>query len=80
MTGLRVDTIPIHAAKKTDASDHTTSPRHLKKIFCDKNGKVTPVPYREHMPPEVTAQIFWLSFSRRCSLVSSRLKPAARSS
>jgi hypothetical protein len=30
------------------------------KIFCDKNGKVTRVPYREHVPPDVTAQIFWL--------------------
>jgi hypothetical protein len=30
------------------------------KIFCDKNGKVTRVPYREHVPPDVTAWIFWL--------------------
>ena len=30
------------------------------KIFCDKNGKVTRVPYRVHVPPDVTAQIFWL--------------------
>jgi len=30
------------------------------KIFCDKNGKVTPVPYREHVPPDFTAHIFWL--------------------
>ena len=30
------------------------------KIFCDKNGNVTKVPYREHVPPDVTAQIFWL--------------------
>ena len=30
------------------------------KIFCDKNGKVTRVPYRDHVPPDVTAQIFWL--------------------
>jgi hypothetical protein len=30
------------------------------KIFCDKNGKVTRVPYVEHVPPDVTAQIFWL--------------------
>jgi hypothetical protein len=30
------------------------------KIFCDKNGKVTRVPYREHVPPDVTACIFWL--------------------
>jgi hypothetical protein len=30
------------------------------KIFCDKNGKVTRVPYRENVPPDVTAQIFWL--------------------
>ena len=30
------------------------------KIFCDKNGKVTRVPYREHVPPDFTAHIFWL--------------------
>ena len=30
------------------------------KIFCDKNGNVTKMPYREHVPPDVTAQIFWL--------------------
>jgi hypothetical protein len=30
------------------------------KIFCDKNGKVTRVPYVEHVPPDVTAGIFWL--------------------
>ena len=29
------------------------------KIFCDKNGKVTRVPCREHVPPDVTACIFW---------------------
>jgi hypothetical protein len=30
------------------------------KIFCDKNGNVTKVPYVEHVPPDVTACIFWL--------------------
>jgi hypothetical protein len=30
------------------------------KIFCDKNRKVTRVPYLEHVPPNVTACIFWL--------------------
>jgi hypothetical protein len=30
------------------------------KIFCDKNGKVTRVPYVEHVAPDVTACIFWL--------------------
>jgi hypothetical protein len=30
------------------------------KIFCDKNGNVTKVPYQEHVPPDVTACIFWL--------------------
>jgi hypothetical protein len=30
------------------------------KIFCDKNGNVTKMPYREHVPRDVTAQIFWL--------------------
>ena len=30
------------------------------KIFCFKDGKITKVPYRVHVPPDVTAQIFWL--------------------
>jgi hypothetical protein len=30
------------------------------KIFCNKDGIVTHVPYIEHVPPDVTAQIFWL--------------------
>jgi hypothetical protein len=30
------------------------------KIFCDKNGRVTKVPYREYDIPDVTAGIFWL--------------------
>jgi hypothetical protein len=30
------------------------------KIFCDRNGEVTRVPYVEHVPPDVTACIFWL--------------------
>jgi hypothetical protein len=33
---------------------------NAEKIFCDKNGNVTKVPYREHVPPDVTACIFWL--------------------
>jgi transposase-like protein len=33
---------------------------NAEKIFCDKNGKVTRVPYVQHVPPDVTAQIFWL--------------------
>jgi transposase-like protein len=30
------------------------------KIFCSKDGDVTSVPYREVVPPDVTACIFWL--------------------
>jgi hypothetical protein len=30
------------------------------KIFCGKDGTVTKVPYTEHVPPDVTAAIFWL--------------------
>jgi hypothetical protein len=30
------------------------------KIFCDRNGNVTKVPYVEHLPPDVTACIFRL--------------------
>jgi hypothetical protein len=30
------------------------------KIFCDRNGNVTKVLYVEHVPPDVTACIFWL--------------------
>jgi hypothetical protein len=33
---------------------------NAEKIFCDRNGRVTRVPYVEHVPPDVTAQIFWL--------------------
>jgi hypothetical protein len=29
------------------------------KIFCDKNGKVTRVPYREHMPPTSRRTAHW---------------------
>ena len=34
------------------------------KIFCTKDGKVTKVPYTEHVPPDVTAQIYWLKNRR----------------
>jgi hypothetical protein len=37
-----------------------SSAHDAEKIFCDKNGKVTRVPYVEHVPPDVTARIFWL--------------------
>ena len=30
------------------------------KIFCSKDGKITKVPYTEHVPPDVTACLFWL--------------------
>jgi len=29
-------------------------------VFCSKDGVITKVPYREHVPPDVTACIFWL--------------------
>lgn len=31
------------------------------KIFCDKDGNVTEVPYREIVPPDVGAAKFWLT-------------------
>ena len=34
------------------------------KIFCDKNGRVTKVPYREYVIPDVTAGIFWMKNRR----------------
>ena len=34
------------------------------KIFCTKDGKITKVPYTEHVPPDVTAQIYWLKNRR----------------
>jgi len=34
------------------------------KIFCNKDGDVTKVPYREHVPPDTTACIFWLKNRR----------------
>src|SRR6185312_6598815 len=30
------------------------------KIFCDKEGNVTKVPFREIVPPDPTSMIFWL--------------------
>jgi hypothetical protein len=30
------------------------------KIFCSKDGTVTEVPFREYVPPDTTAAIFWL--------------------
>ena len=33
---------------------------NAEKIFCNKDGEVTRVPIVEHVPPDVTAQIFWL--------------------
>jgi hypothetical protein len=30
------------------------------KVFCSKDGVVTKVPIKEHVPPDVAAQIFWL--------------------
>lgn len=30
------------------------------KIFCNKDGEVTEVPYREHYPPDTGAAVFWL--------------------
>jgi hypothetical protein len=30
------------------------------KVFCNKEGEVTRVPIVEHVPPDVTACIFWL--------------------
>ena len=34
------------------------------KIFHMKDGKITKVPYTEHVPPDVTAQIYWLKNRR----------------
>lgn len=35
------------------------------KIFCNtKTGEVTEVPYKEHVPPDTTACIFWLKNRR----------------
>ena len=42
-------------ARRADGYSYNTI-----KIFRDKNGKVIKVPYVEHVPPDVTAQIFWL--------------------
>lgn len=34
------------------------------KIFCSKDGDVTQVPYREHVPPDTGACAFWLKNRR----------------
>jgi hypothetical protein len=38
--------------------------RDAVKIFCNKDGEVTTVPYREIVPPDTTAMIFWLKNRR----------------
>jgi hypothetical protein len=35
------------------------------KVFCNAKGEVTEVPYREHVPPDTTAMIFWLKNRKR---------------
>jgi hypothetical protein len=35
------------------------------KIFCGKDGDVTQVPFREYIPPDTTAAIFWLKNRRK---------------
>jgi glycosylphosphatidylinositol transamidase (GPIT) subunit GPI8 len=35
------------------------------KIFCNKDGEITQVPYREVVPPSDTACIFWLKNRQR---------------
>jgi hypothetical protein len=34
------------------------------KIFCNKDGQVTRVPVRKHVPPDTTSCIFWLKNRR----------------
>lgn len=38
--------------------------RDAVKIFCAKDGRVTTVPYREVVPPDTVACIFWLKNRR----------------
>ena len=38
--------------------------RWPRRFFCDKNGRVTRVPYREYFPPDVTAGIFCMKNRR----------------
>ena len=53
--------LPIDAtARARPTTVPTDTATTLRRSFCDKNGKVTRVPYREHVPPDVTACIFWL--------------------
>ena len=35
------------------------------KIFCNPKGAVTEVPFREYVPPDTTAAIFWLKNRRK---------------
>ena len=70
MAGRRVTSITSAlAAGKAEADGRVERSLYMRavgysydaeKIFCDKNGNVTKVPYREHVPPDVTACIFWL--------------------
>jgi hypothetical protein len=34
------------------------------KIFCSRDGEIIEAPYVEHVPPDVTACIFWLKNRR----------------
>jgi hypothetical protein len=47
--------MPASSARSTNGYSYDAV-----KIFCSKDGKITKVPYRVHVPPDVTAQIFWL--------------------
>ena len=50
------------------------------KIFHTKDGKIIKVPYTEHVPPDVTAQIYWLKNRRPRSLARrAEHRSAARS-
>jgi hypothetical protein len=63
MAGRRVTSITSAlAAGKAEADGRVERSLYMRavgysydaeKIFCDKNGNVTKVPYREHVPPDV---------------------------
>ena len=74
-TRSRVDPRPLHrqGRRVVPACRTVGYSFNSEKIFCNKEGVVTRVPYVEHVPPDVTAAIFWLkNGSATCSSSSTR--------
>jgi hypothetical protein len=56
--------LPQSSAAVVEREGIALAGRWPRRFFCDKNGRVTRVPYREYFPPDVTAGIFWMKNRR----------------